>query len=169
MMLLRHKLQANQPPSFPHEQQAKRPRPTVAGNGGGCLMEVDPLKGSVLLHQLLNVSQALFIHPCIHDEQNPPVNTPRVSQHLSHIALRHPGKPADLYSTHGDPALPHHHHRVQQQGIAEELYPFGNQACLAHHVSAVNEAGRGEPPPEAFHRFDDILFRGVIFCHCRSV
>ena len=37
-----------------HEQQAKGPRTAVAGDSWGRFLQVDPFKGTVLIHQILN-------------------------------------------------------------------------------------------------------------------
>ena len=52
----------------PHKQQSEGPGAAVAGDGGGRLLQIDPLKGTVLLHQALNKPEPLLIHPGVCDE-----------------------------------------------------------------------------------------------------
>ena len=61
-----------------HKQKTKGAGTTVAGNGGGRFLQVNPFKRTVLLHQILNVLQPFLVHSRVGDEQNPPVDVPGI-------------------------------------------------------------------------------------------
>ena len=54
---------------------------------------------------------------------------------------------------------------MQKQRITENLYPFGDMSGLAHHMSAVDDEGRGNIAPYLCHCFDDFRSGGMFFSH----
>ena len=70
-----------------HEQQPEGARTAVACDGGRRLLEVDPLKGAILLYQILNILELFLIHPGIGNEQDAPVNISGILKDPSDISF----------------------------------------------------------------------------------
>ncbi len=106
-------------------------------------MQINPFKGAVLLNQVLNIPELLFIHPGVGNKQDAPVDIPRVLEGSSDVPLRHLEEAPHLHPSHNHPALFQMKDRVQQQRIAENLNLFGNPPGLTHPMGAVDNKGGG--------------------------
>ena len=51
---------------------------------------------------------------------------------------------------------------MQQQRVAENLYPLGNPSCAAHHMGTVNDERRRNISLQVFHDFDYFRFCGMV-------
>ena len=72
------------------------------------------------------------------------------------------GEVSHLHAAHGHPALLQHKDRVQQQRVAQDLYPLGDTPGLTHHVRGVDDKRRGDKALHADHRLDNLRLGGVV-------
>ena len=142
---------------FLQEQQPEGSGAAVACHRRRRFLYIDPLERTILLYQVLDIFDLLGVHTGIGDEQDAAVYIPRVRKYLSDIVLRGAGKVAHLNSAHCQLAVSKNNNRMEQKGIADNLYPFGYSSGLAHEVGIVDDECRGYVPSQPFYRFYDLL------------
>ena len=87
-------------------------------------MQINPFKGTIVLHQILNMLKLALIQAGICDEQDAPVDISGILKRTSDIFFGSVGKTAHHHAAYCHLTLFQHKDRVQQQRIAEDLYPL---------------------------------------------
>ena len=125
----------------------------VVAAGHRCLVKPsskDRVLTEYVLEQLRAIDPAVALS--FYDE-GAPVDGRRVATRSTDIVLAHPVKAGDLDPAYGGLALAQDNDGMEQEGVAENLNTLGDQACLTHHVGAVDDAGGGDPALEPLQGF----------------
>ena len=117
-------------------------------------MQINPFKGTVLPHQILNILELFLIQAGICDKQDAPVDGPGLLKHPPYILFRNTVKAAHFHTAYHHFALFQHKDRVQQQRVAKDLYTFRDSSRLAHHMDVIYDKGRGN---QVFYLMDAVI------------
>ena len=84
----------------------------------------------------------LLIQSGVGDEQHAPVDAFGLLEYLPDVFLGDARKVAHFHAAHHHLALSQHKNRVEQQRVAQNLYPSWYPPGLAHHMGAVDDKSR---------------------------
>ena len=128
-------------------------------------MQIDPFKGTILLHQIFNILDFFIFHSGKRNKQDAAVNISGILERLFDILFRRMGETAHLHTADHHFALLQHKDGMQQQCVAEDLRSFRNPPGLAHHMGAVYDEGGGNKTLHPLHGFHNLRLCGMMLRH----